>query len=663
MDLKTNNQTKWRLLNPDPEKTQKISRIVGCNQIVAKILVNRGITTPEEAFTFLNPSFQHLTDPFALKDMKKAVERIYTAICNKEKILIFGDFDADGITATVILNEFLNYVEADVSWYIPHRIKEGYSLKLHHIEMAVKQKCDLIITVDCGSDSYDAVKRAIREDIDIIITDHHEIRGFRPPAFAVINPKRADCDSGLEHLAGVGVAFYLITALRSYLREKEFWEEICEPKLIEYTDLFAIGTIADMVPLKAENRILSKAGISLIKKGKRAGLNSLIKISGIDKPSLNSDDISFKIAPRINAAGRISHSRICVDLLSEKKSAKADQTAFILEELNKKRQDIERWIMEDIERRITLNPNILKKASIVMQDKTWNVGVLGIVASKIAKKYLCPVVLISTAASTTSSNLSAPTDLSNSSIVAPISNNSNTTSNYATGSCRSVGNINIHEALSKCSDLLENFGGHFMAAGISIKPENIEKFADRFENEILNIIATNNLNLTPEIVIDATLNIDEITEKLVDEIESLRPYGTENPEPLFYCSDLKVVSSFMIISKHRKMVLEQMNLEPINKKIYRYEEQTIEKQNSDNRDISHSINKSSKTIEAMQFNVNGSVESQNFNNKLISISKTLQSSTNPQSSANPEYFKKIAFKVKLNRFSGKNTPQIFIEHT
>ncbi|MBF0573956.1 MAG: single-stranded-DNA-specific exonuclease RecJ [Desulfamplus sp.] len=643
MDLKINNQTKWRILNPDPEKIQKISRVVGCSQIISKILVNRGVTTPEEAFTFLNPSFQHLTDPFALKDMKKAVERIYTAICNKEKILIFGDFDADGITATVILNEFLNYVEADVSWYIPHRIKEGYSLKTQHVEMAVKQKCDLIITVDCGSDSYEAVKRAIREDIDIIITDHHEIRGFRPPAFAVINPKRSDCDSGLEHLAGVGVAFYLITALRSYLREKGFWEDICEPKLIEYTDLFAIGTIADMVPLKAENRILSKAGISLIKKGKRAGLNSLIKISGIDKTSLNSDDISFKIAPRINAAGRISHSRICVDLLSEKKSAKAEQTAFILEELNKKRQDIEKWIMEDIEKRITLNPNILKKASIVMQDKSWNGGVLGIVASKIAKKYLCPVVLISTA-STTNSNISTPANLSNSSIVAP-------TLNYATGSCRSVGNINIHEALSKCSDLLENFGGHYMAAGVSIKPENIEKFADRFENEILNIIAINNLNLTSEIVIDATLNIDEITEKLVDEIESLRPYGTGNLEPLFCCSDLKVVSSFMIVSKHRKMILEQIDKEEC-------EDNTISIGSSDNRESFHNIKiRGSKTIEAMQFNVPHNSEI--LHNQSISISK----STTPEASATPEYFKNIAFKVKLNRFSGKNNPQIFIEHT
>lgn len=584
-------QTDWLVAKPDPEATAKISRIIGCHEIVAKLLVNRGVTTPELAFTFLNPSFEHLTAPFALKDMKKAVERIYTAICNKEKILIFGDFDADGITATAMLNDFFSYIEVDVSWYIPHRIKEGYSLKPFHIEMAVKQKCDLIITVDCGSDSHDAVRAAIKEDIDIIITDHHEITNFRPPAFAVVNPKQNDCNSGLEHLAGVGVAFYLIIALRQFLRQKGFWEEIAEPKLIEYTDLFAIGTIADMVPLKAENRIISKAGIDIIRLGKRAGLKALIQSIKIDQSKVDSDDISFRIAPRINAAGRISHSRICVDLLTEKSLVKAEQTAFILDELNKKRQETEKNIIDDIEKRIDLDPDLLKKSSIVMSNTNWNAGVLGIAASKTAKKYCRPVVLISNSTSSTTISSSDPTIKAEKS---------------ATGSCRSIGNINIYEVLSHCSDLLENFGGHFMAAGISIKTENIKKFSDRFEEHIARHSSPEDFIF--KIRIDAHLEIDKITGELVDEIDMLRPFGTDNPEPLFECFDVKVASSFDIGSKHRKMVLKKNNL----------------------------------SIEAMQFNID-------------------PQSSQEQKLPTPECFKRIAFRVKNNHFNGKSKTNIVLE--
>lgn len=577
----------WLTLVPDQEITARISRITGCHETVAKILVNRGVTTPEEAFVFLNPTVQNMTDPFALKNMRKAVERIYTAICNREKILIFGDFDADGITSTVMLNDFFCYVEADVSWYIPHRIREGYSLKPYHIEMAVKQKCDLLITVDCGSDSHDAVRAAIKEDIDVIITDHHEITSVTPSAFAVVNPKQRGCKAGLDHLAGVGVAFYLIIALRNYLRQKGFWENIPEPNLMAYSDLFAIGTIADMVPLKGENRILSKAGIEIIRQGRREGLRALVQVSKIDQNSIDSDDISFRIAPRINAAGRISHSRICVDLLTEKNRGKAEQTAFILGELNKKRQETEKRIVDDIEKRILLNPQILKRSSIVMDDVTWSSGVLGIAASRISKKYCRPVVLISTA---------------------PVSGAGTetltTSERLATGSGRSVGKINIHEVLSHCSDLLENFGGHLMAAGLSIKTDNITKFSDCFEEKVSKIATPEDLILP--ITVDADLEIDDITETLVDDIDRLRPFGTENLEPLFQCSDVKVISSLMVGSKHRKMVLKQMN----------------------------------RSIEAMQFNID-----------------------HGEGATLPDYFKKIAFRVRMNRFNRKKSPQIIIEHT
>ncbi|MBF0258394.1 MAG: single-stranded-DNA-specific exonuclease RecJ [Desulfamplus sp.] len=600
-------QAEWLNAVPDPEVTAKISRITGCHEIVAALLVNRGITTPEQAFTFLNPSLQHLTDPFILKDMNKSVERIYTAVCNKEKILIFGDFDADGITATVMLNDFLSYVEADVSWYIPHRIREGYSLKQAHIDMAVKQNIDLLITVDCGSDSHEAVRAAIREDIDVIITDHHEITRFRPPAFAVVNPKQKDCKSDLDHLAGVGVAFYVVVALRQYFRQKGFWEDIAEPNLMEYLDLFAIGTIADMVPLKTENRILSRAGIEIIRQGKREGLKALVKESKIDQNHIDSDDISFKIAPRINAAGRISHSRICVDLLTEKNKVKAEQTAFILSELNKKRQELEKSIVDEIEKAIKLDPEIINNSSIVMDSANWNAGVLGIVASKVAKKYCCPVVLISTAATPS------------------VGLRGHASSTVATGSCRSIGNINIHDALYACSDLLENFGGHMMAAGISIKTENIKKFSDRFRNQILKV--TTPEDFIPKIAIDLHIDINHITEQLANEIDGLRPFGTDNPEPIFECSDIKVISSFTIGLKHRKMVLQQMDG---NKK------NNISENFQNSSDGNNSIEY--RTIEAMQFNIG-----------------------QEDAASVPDYFEKIAVKIKMNRFNGKNRPTIIIE--
>lgn len=500
--------------------------------------------------------------------MDKAVERIWTAICNHEKILIFGDFDADGITSTSVLNDFFSCINADVSWYIPHRTKEGYSLKKAHIDMAADQGIDLIITVDCGSDSNEAVLAAKKEDIDIIITDHHEVPEDIPLALAMINPKRKDCPSGLSHLAGVGVAFYLVIALRKYLREKGFWKNTAEPNLLAYCDLVAIGTIADMVPLKKENRVLSCAGINLMKKGNRKGLAALSQVSRIDLKNMDSDDISFRIAPRINAAGRISHARICVDLLCTTDQVNAEKTSEILDSLNRKRQETEQRIIDDIEKRIIREPELLRRSALIMCDRSWNPGVLGIAASKIAKKYFRPVILIST------------------------------TLSPAVGSCRSIENVNIYEALNKCSSMLEKFGGHFMAAGLSIREDKIEAFSNAFEKQISETIAGN--NLSKSLYLDCQLMPEEITEDLINEVDMLRPFGTGNPEPIFYCSDLIVCSCVFIGTKHRKMVLE----------------------------------KSGHKVAAIQFNI--------------------------KSQETPAYFKKIAFKLKINRFNSRNYPQIII---
>ncbi|MCG8553510.1 MAG: single-stranded-DNA-specific exonuclease RecJ [Desulfobacterales bacterium] len=516
-------EIKLTYTTPDTKVIEQLQKTLGCHPIITRLLADRGIVTADEARFFLNPDYSRLSTPFELKDMDKAVERIYTAVSNKEKILIFGDFDADGVTATAMLYQFLGLVEADLSWYVPHRTKEGYSLQVPHIEMAVSMDVDLIITVDCGISSHDAVEAAAKEDIDIIITDHHEPDTTVPHALAVINPKQADCSAGLDYLAGVGVAFYLIMGLRKIFRDNGVWEQYPEPRLSEYLDLFTIGTIGDMVPLVQDNRVLCVAGMKRIRRGLRPALVSMARTSRIDLDKLDSDDISFRIVPRLNAAGRISHARICVSHLTCPAPAQTETTAALLDELNRKRQLIEKEIVEDIERRIATDPSILENRLIVLWDTGWEASVLGIAASRIARKHACPVVLL------------------------------NSKDDIAKGSCRSINQINIHEILSKVRNVLETFGGHAMAAGLSMRKENLARLKPALVN-ILNLIGTEK-DFKPVRKIDAVIEIADITPELVRQIDMLRPFGTGNPEPVFLMENVWVVSSIIMGGCHRKMTL------------------------------------------------------------------------------------------------------------
>ncbi|MBU4420608.1 MAG: DHH family phosphoesterase, partial [Proteobacteria bacterium] len=324
----------WQILQPDISSVRKISKALKCNPIIASILVNRNIVSVEDAFDFLNPSFNNMRSPFSIKGMHTSVRRIFSAIINNEKILIFGDYDADGITATAVLLEFFSYIGANVYYYIPHRTKEGYGLQKNHIiDYALPKGISLIITVDCGSNSYDAVKSAKHNGIDVIITDHHRITDRPPHAFAVVNPKRIDCTSGLDNLAGVGVAFYLLICLRKHLRDNGFWHKLAEPNLKNLCDLVALGTIADMVPLVDENRILVNAGLKKIYTGERNGMKALIEECKLKGPLTDTDDIAFKLVPRLNAPGRIDHAKSAVELLTTKRLDIARQIAQTLNKL------------------------------------------------------------------------------------------------------------------------------------------------------------------------------------------------------------------------------------------------------------------------------------------------------------------------------------------
>lgn len=516
----------WLLLQPDIGSVKKISNALKCNPIIASILINRNIVSVEDAFDFLNPSFNNMRPPFSIKGINTAVSRIYSAIINNEKILIFGDYDVDGITATTILLEFFSYIGTNAYYYIPHRIKEGYGLQKNHItDYALPKGINLIITVDCGSSSYDAVKAAQRLGIDVIITDHHRITDRPPHAFAVVNPKRTDCTSGLDNLAGVGVAFYLLICLRKHLRDNSFWHNLPEPNLKNLCDLVALGTIADMVPLVDENRILVNAGLEKIYTGERNGMKALVEECKLKAPLADTDDIAFKLAPRLNAPGRIDHAKTAVELLTAKHLDMARQTAQTLNKLNIQRQVIEKELTDNILFYLNKNPHLLQKKTLVLSNQGWHEGIFGIVASRLAKKFFRPVVLISTK------------------------------DGIGKGSARSVPGIDLYDGLMACASDLENFGGHSMAAGLKLKDENINLFQENFEKVVKNM--TKKINLVPVITIDYELNFDDISDTLIDDLEALKPFGAGNHEPLFTAKNIKVLSSKIVGENHRNMLLKQ----------------------------------------------------------------------------------------------------------
>jgi single-stranded-DNA-specific exonuclease len=384
-----------------------------------------------------------------------------------------------------------------------------------------------MITVDCGSGSHAAVNAARAASIDVIITDHHHVDDPLPPALAVINPKRRDCPAGWGQLAGVGVAFCLAVALRRRLRELGFWAERPEPNLRSLCDLVALGTIADMVPLMEENRILAKAGLDLIGSGRRPGLIALMEAAGISNRPTNSDDVAFRLAPRLNAAGRVDHARLAVELLTAERMDTARQLAQTLNELNASRQEIERRIWADSEAMIASQPDLLKRQSLVLFHPDWHEGVIGIVASKVMDRYYRPVVLIALAGRS------------------------------GRGSARGIPGIDLYACLSACRAHLEELGGHAQAAGLRIDAGRLPEFQRAFEAAVCR--AAGPETFIPRLLIEAELGLEAISEELVDQLEGLMPFGAGNPEPLFMARNVAVVSSTWVGQHHRRMVLRPVS--------------------------------------------------------------------------------------------------------
>lgn len=527
-------QMQWKILQPDRSLVHEIQQRFQCHPITATVLANRRFGSVDDAEHFLQPGLDKLPSPGLLNGVDGAVKRIIQALRNNEKIMIFGDYDADGITATVLLYKFLLDAGADVFYHLPHRVKEGYGLQPIHIsQLAAPRRIDLIITVDNGSASLDAVVTARRFGVDVIVTDHHNIDGGVPHAISVINPKMAGQPRQLADLAGVGVAFYLVIALRSALRAAGWWQNRPEPNLKAYCDLVAIGTVADMVSLQGVNRVLTRAGLDQMSNAPRPGIQALMNSCGIRRGAVNSEDIAFKLGPRINAAGRMAHAKIAFDLLNAQDVETAAPLAQSLTLLNQRRQETENGIYQYIVDNVERWPAFPDRKTLVLAGTDWHPGVLGVVAAKLTSRYHRPAIVLSVQDA------------------------------VVKGSGRSVPQLDLYAALERCAPLLESFGGHRMAAGLSLHTENIGRLQTAFESVVTEMLS--DCEAAPELEIDCEIELDQINEQLLNELEQLSPFGMGNPQPLFVARDMCVLKASIVGQRHRWMQVCQphQNTAPI----------------------------------------------------------------------------------------------------
>ena len=502
---------KWEIYNSDEQKVKEICEKYNLNEILGKIIVNRKVINDEEVRIFITPTRDDFHDPFLFKDMDIAVNRIIKAINNQENILIYGDYDADGITSTTVLKKYLQERGGLVNTYIPNRLDEGYGLNKEAIKKIKEMGTDLIITVDCGISGIEEVEYAKELGLEVIVTDHHEVGDILPNALAVIDAKRKDNTYPFNMLAGVGVVFKVIQAISIKLNLKA-------EEYLKYLDLVCVGTISDIVPLEGENRTIAKLGLMLIRVTKNLGLRELIKSSGYKE--IDSNTISFGVAPRINACGRMGHEDEALNLFLAETKEEAIKITKKLNDYNVLRQTTEKAIYEDAISKIE-EENIENKNSIVVGGYNWHHGVIGIVSSKVTEKYYKPSIL-----------LCFEDDL-------------------AKGSGRSIQGFDLHDALTKCGDLLDKYGGHAMAVGLTLKKEHFEEFKARFEEVAKK---ANIKEMIPTLYIDEEVKLKYINMDLVKSLSILEPFGEANKVPLFLIRNLKI-DSIRALSEGRHLKL------------------------------------------------------------------------------------------------------------
>jgi len=494
---------RWSLLPEDIQAEARLQIELGVHPITARLLVQRGLTTPEAADRFLNPTLDRLYDPMLLPDAEAACARLKIALANKEKILVHGDYDGDGLTSSALWTRLLRSLGGNVDVFVPHRKRDGYDMRIPIIEQAKQEGVTLIVTTDCGIQRVDEVEHAREAGIDVIITDHHTPGAILPRAVAVVNPQRKDSQYPFRHLAGVGVAFKMGEALTRYLGHG------VNGFRRAYLDLAAIGTVTDVMPLLDENRILVKHGLEHLQETKKPGLRALIDVCGYADKKLDTRSIGFGIGPRLNSASRIDETKIALDLLMTKDEDEAVSLARRLNELNQQRRDEQDKVFEEAMEQVVRQD--MTEAKCLVVSGNWRGGIIGIVASKIVDRFHRPCVVIGT----------------------------DDTTGLGRGSARSITAFNMFDAVNACTALLEEYGGHAHAAGMSIRTENIVDFAAQMNH--LAGVALSDEDILPTLEVAVELSPAEISSDLLNQVAAMEPFGNGNPEPLFVSRSVPVM--------------------------------------------------------------------------------------------------------------------------
>ena len=488
---------KWNYQPPSQEQTEAakaLAKETGINPVLCKLLLERGITSAAEAKRFFRPQLSELHDPFLMKDMSIAVERLNQAMGKKERILVYGDYDVDGTTAVALVYKFLQQFYSNIDYYIPDRYNEGYGVSVKGVDYAYETGVKLIIVLDCGIKAVEEIAYAKEKGIDFIICDHHVPDDVLPPAVAILNAKRPDATYPYEHLSGCGVGFKFMQAF-ALNNGIEF------NQLTPLLDLVAVSVASDIVPIMGENRVLTYHGLKQLNSNPSVGLKAIIDICGLSEKEITVGDIVFKIGPRINASGRIQNGKEAVELLIEKDFSSALEKANLINQYNETRKDLDKTMTEEANHIVDSLEGLADRRTIVIYNEAWHKGVIGIVASRLTEIYYRPAVVLTR------------------------------TDNLATGSARSVSGFDVYKAIENCRDLLENFGGHTYAAGLSMKVENVEEFTYRFETYVSEHILPEQTSAV--IDIDAEIDFRDITPKFHADLKKFNPFGPDNHKPVF----------------------------------------------------------------------------------------------------------------------------------
>lgn len=508
---------KWSVSPSQPERALRLAKALSVSPILAQLLINRGVEDPAAAGTFLRTRLDHLHDPFQLKEMHKAVDRILRALRDNEKILVFGDYDVDGVTGTTLMVQFFRTLGREIGWYIPHRIEEGYSLSRAAVEKFAKDGIKVLITVDCGTSSIEEVRVAQELGVDVIVTDHHEPMSVLPPALAVLNAKTQNSGYPFLGLCGVGMAFKLVWAVAKAMHGPNRISGPLSRFFVESMALVSLGTIADVAPLVGENRIFATFGLAALGSSKMPGLQALLRAAGLEGTPLNASHVGFRLGPRLNAGGRMGSAGIGVELLLTGSHERAKDIVDDLEAANQERQRIEAEILQQAHEMVEREHDLENDPVIVLADDRWHSGVIGIVASKLAETHYRPTFLIAMHGE------------------------------RGKGSGRSIPALHLYEALTNCKDLLMAFGGHSHAAGLEVARDKVALLRRRINDYARTVLKEE--DLVPRLTIDMEVLLEPLTREAVREIQLLEPHGYGNPGPVLSSANLRLAGDPKIIGK------------------------------------------------------------------------------------------------------------------